>query len=101
MSDDEIVEGLMLDVRLQYALHTTSFGEQPLSDKSLTRFRKRCYDYYNKTGTDLIHSCMVSLAREIAKVMKITGRTRRMDSMMIDANIKKLSRLEAHLYMYC
>lgn len=26
--------------------------------------------------------------------MKITGRTRRMDSMMIDANIKKLSRLE-------
>lgn len=39
LSDDEIVEGIMLDVRLQYALHTTSFEEQPLSDKSLTRFR--------------------------------------------------------------
>ncbi len=49
LSDDEIVEGLMLDVRLQYALHTTSFEEQPLSDKSLSRFRKRCYDYFNKT----------------------------------------------------
>lgn len=94
LSDDEIVEGLMLDVRLQYALHTTSFEEQPLSDKSLTRFRNRCYDYYNRTGIDLIHNCIVSLAGEIAKVMKITGRTRRMDSMMIDANIKKLSRLE-------
>ena len=94
LSDDEIVEGLMLDIRLQYALHTTSFKEQPLSDKSLTRFRKRCYDYYEKTGKDLIHNCIVSLAGEIAKVMKITGRTRRMDSMMIDANIKKLSRLE-------
>lgn len=94
LSDDEIVEGLMLDVRLQYALHTTSFQEQPLSDKSLTRFRNRCYDYYNRTGIDLIHNCIVSLAGEIAKVMKITGRTRRMDSMMIDANIKKLSRLE-------
>ena len=93
-SDDEIVEGLMLDVRLQYALHTTSFKEQPLSDKSLTRFRKRCYDYYNETGIDLIHLCIVSLAREIARVMEITGRTRRMDSMMIEANIKKLSRLE-------
>ena len=56
LSDDEIVEGLMLDVRLQYALHTTSFEEQPLSDKSLSRFRKRCYDYYNKTGIDLIHN---------------------------------------------
>ena len=94
LSDDEIVEGLMLDIRLQYALHTTSFEEQPLSDKSLSRFRKRCYDYYNKTGIDLIHNCIVSLAKEIARIMKITGRTRRMDSMMIDANIKKLSRLE-------
>ncbi len=94
LSDDEIVEGLMLDIRLQYALHTTSFKEQPLSDKSLTRFRNRCYDYLEKTGIDLIHNCIVSLAGEIAKVMKITGRTRRMDSMMIDANIKKLSRLE-------
>ena len=93
-SDDEIVEGLMLDVRLQYALHTTSFKEQPLSDKSLSRFRNRCYDYYEKTGIDLIHNCIVALAGEIACVMKITGRTRRMDSMMIDSNIKKLSRLE-------
>ena len=91
LSDDEI---LMLDVRLQYALHTTSFEKQPLLDKSLTRFRSSCYDYYNKTGIDLIHDCIVSLAGKIAKVMKITGRTRRMDSMMIDANIKKLSRLE-------
>lgn len=94
LSDDEVVEGLMLDVRLQYALHTTSFEEQPLSDKSLTRFRKRCYAYYEETGNDIIHGCIVSLAGQIAKVMKITGQTRRMDSMMIDSNIKKLSRLE-------
>lgn len=44
-SDDDIVEELMLDVRLQYALHTTSFKEQPLSDKSLQHFPKRCYKY--------------------------------------------------------
>ncbi len=50
--------------------------------------------YYEKTGIDLIHNCIVSLASGIAHVMKITGRTRRMDSMMIDSNIKKLSRLE-------
>ena len=94
LSDAEVVEGLMLDIRLQYALHTTSFKEQPLSDKSLSRFRKRCYEYSQATGIDLIHNCIVSLAGGIAKVMKITGRTRRMDSMMIDANIRKLSRLE-------
>lgn len=93
-SDDDIVEGLMLDVRLQYALHTTSFGEQPLSDKSLTNFRKRCYQYERETGNDLMRTCIVSLSREIARVMRISGRTRRMDSMMVDAGIRKLSRLE-------
>lgn len=93
-SDDDMVEGLMLDIRLQYALHTTSFEEQPISDKSLPRFRRRCYEYEQKTGSDLMHTCIVSLSKQIAKVMKISGRTRRMDSMMIDSNIKKLSRLE-------
>ncbi|MEI3348832.1 MAG: transposase [Dysosmobacter sp.] len=38
LSDDEIVENLMLDIHYQYALHTTSYEEQPLSDKSLSRF---------------------------------------------------------------
>lgn len=47
-SDDEIVENLMLGLHLQYALHTTSFVEQPVSDKTLSRFRKRCYDYETK-----------------------------------------------------
>lgn len=40
-SDDEMVENLMLDFRIQYALHTTSFEEQSLSDKTLSRFPKR------------------------------------------------------------
>jgi hypothetical protein len=93
-SDDDIVEGLMLDVRLQYALHTTSFKEQPLSDKSLQHFRKRCYNYEQETGNDLMHTCIASLSKEIARIMNISGRTRRMDSMMVDANIEKLSRLE-------
>ena len=37
LTDDEMVESLAFDVRFQYALHTTSFEEQPLSDKTLTR----------------------------------------------------------------
>ncbi len=44
-SDDEMVENLMLDFRIQYALYTASFDEQPMNDKTLSRFRKRCYEY--------------------------------------------------------
>ena len=93
-SDDEMVENLMLDLHLQYALHTTSFEEQPLSDKTLSRFRKRCYDYETIHGVDLYHDCVNDLSSGIAKMMKLNGRIRRMDSMMIAANIRKLSRME-------
>ena len=94
ISDDEMVDNLMLDPRYQYALHTTSFEEQPLSDKSLSRFRIRCYDYETTHGVDLYHECIESLSSAIAKLMKIDGRVRRMDSTMIEANIRRLSRME-------
>ena len=93
-SDDEIVENLMLDLHLQYALHTTSFEEQPISDKTLSRFRKRCYDYETIHGVDLYHDCVKDLSSKIAKLMNINGRIRRMDSMMIESNIRFLSRME-------
>ncbi len=93
-SDDEMVENLMLDFRIQYALHTTSFEEQPLSDKTLSRFRKRCYDYETLHNQDLYHDCVKNLSASIAKLMGISGKVRRMDSMMIESNIRKLSRME-------
>ena len=57
-SDDEMVENLMLDFRIQYALHTTSFEEQALSDKTLSRFPKRCYEYETLHNKDLNHDCV-------------------------------------------
>lgn len=93
-SDDEIVENIMLDLHLQYALHTTSFAEQPISDKTLSRFRKRCYDYETLHGVDLYRDCVKNLSNKIAKMMKLNGRIRRMDSIMIESNIRFLSRME-------
>lgn len=34
---------------------TTSMKEQPMSDRTLGRFRARCLEYEAKTGIDLIH----------------------------------------------
>ena len=94
ISDDEVVDNLMLDPRYQLALHTTSFQEQPLSDKSLSRFRIRCYDYEKTHGIDLYHDCVKGLAEASARMMNIDKRIRRMDSLMVEANIRKLSRME-------
>ena len=93
-SDDELVQALMFDIRYQHALHTTSFEEQPLSDRTLSRFRARCLAYETETGIDLIHICVTSLSKEISEFMGLTPSMQRMDSMMIAANIRNLSLLE-------
>ena len=93
-TDDELVENLMLDLHLQYALHTTSCKEQPLSDKTLSRFRKRCYEYEQEHGVDLYKDFVEELSGKVAKMMKINGKIRRMDSMMIESNIRYLTRVE-------
>ncbi len=93
-TDDELVEALMFDIRYQYALHTTSFEEQPLSDRTLSRFRARVLAYETEHDVDLIHECIVKMAGELAGFMNITPKRQRMDSMMVAANIKNLSLLE-------
>jgi hypothetical protein len=94
LTDDEVMESLMFDIRLQYALHTTSFREQPLSDRTLSRFRERCLTYEAITGIDLVKNCITGLSAQIADIMGIHIGLKRMDSMMVASNIKKLSRLE-------
>ena len=94
LTDEEIVETLPFDIRYQYALHTTSFEEQPLNDRTLGRFRARCNTYEEMTGTDLIHNCIIKLSEQMATMMKLNTGMRRMDSLMVASNIKKMSRLE-------
>ena len=94
LSDDELLESLMFDIRFQYALHTTSFAEQPLSDRTLSRFRARCAAYETEHGVDLLHETITSLSSEMAELMKIDSSLKRMDSLMVASNIKRMGRLE-------
>lgn len=93
-TDDEIFESILFDARYQRALHTSSYEEQPISDTTLKRFRKRCLTYETETGIDLIHDCVKELSEEMAKLMKISGQIQRMDSLMVASNIRRLSRME-------
>ena len=94
VTDDEIVEAMAFDIRYQYALHTTSFEEQPISDRTLSRFRARVLSYETEHDVDLIHECVVKMAKEISDFMNITPDKQRMDSLMVAANIRNLSLLE-------
>lgn len=94
LSDDELLESLMFDIRFQYALHTTSFAEQPLSDRTLSRFRARCAAYETGHGVDLLHETITSLSSEMAELMRIDSSLKRMDSLMAASSIKRMGRLE-------
>ena len=48
MSDDEIFNAMMFDIRFKVALHTTGMAEQPMSDRTLGRFRARCEVYHTR-----------------------------------------------------
>ena len=56
------MDTLPFDIRYQYVLHTTSFEEQPLNDRTLGRFRARCNSYEEMTGIDLIYDCIIKLS---------------------------------------
>lgn len=93
-TDDQLLESVVIDIRYQYALHTTSFAEQPVSDRTLSRFRERLYAYELETGIDLMKEEMEALADAFVQMMKISGQTKRMDSLMVASSCKKMSRLE-------
>ncbi|SHE94218.1 Transposase DDE domain-containing protein [Atopostipes suicloacalis DSM 15692] len=94
LTDDELTESLHCDVRFQYALHSTSMKEQPVSDRTFSRFRANCYAYQLETGRDLIEEEILALSKEIAEYFDLSPTQKRMDSMMIASNTRKLSRLE-------
>ena len=84
----------MFDIRYQHALHTTSFKEQPISKNSLTNFRAAVYKYNQEYGVDLIQQEIEAQAKSFSKLLKIDGKTVRMDSLMVSSSCRKLSRLE-------
>lgn len=58
LSDEELVQALSFDIRFQTALCTTSEVSQPLSVRSLHRFRRRCQDRKKQTGVNPLRTCI-------------------------------------------
>lgn len=94
LTDDELLESILCDIRFQYALNTTSMEEQPFSDRTLSRFRERNFLYTMETGRDLVQEEMESLADVFVEFMGINPSVKRMDSLMVASSCKKMSRLE-------
>ena len=84
----------MFDIRYQYALHATRFKEQPIFKNRLINFRAAVYRYNQEYGVDFIQEEIEAKAKTFSKLLKIEGKTIRMDSLSVSSSCRKLSRLE-------
>lgn len=107
LSDEVMLELLRCGaLNFQYALHTTNDDEQPLSESSLRRFRRRIEAYNKEHNCDLIKEEYTRISRLMAVDMGLIGKDVdtdagitggfivRMDSMEIEAHAKAMSRIE-------
>ena len=94
MTETEVRNGTIFDMQIQYALGIENTENIDISERTLQRFRRACLMYETATGTDLLHNTIVALAKESAELMDIDGTKLRMDSLMIESNIKTMSRIE-------
>ena len=94
MTETEIRNGTIFDMQIQYALGIENTENIDISERTLQRFRTACLTYESKTGVDLLHNTIVALAKDSAEIMGIDGTKFRMDSLMVESNIKTMTRIE-------
>lgn len=94
LTDEELMESLIFDIRFQYALYTTSLDRQPISRNMFTNFRNMLISYELETGIDLYKEEIIKLSKEINKCCKKDTSLKRMDSVMISSPCKHLSRID-------
>ena len=94
LTDEELLENIMTNITYQYALGLTSAEDIPFSERTFGRFRARLNEYQEKTGIDLIRQEEEEIADRFCRLPGISGKKKRMDSLMIDSRGKYMTRLE-------
>ena len=94
MTDEEMIQAVDFDYLMKYALHLNSCPGQVVTTRTISRFRQRLAQYMEETGIDLLKEENRALADVFCKEMNISGTFKRMDSIMIEANCKDMTRLE-------
>ena len=93
-SDQEFLRSLLFDFRYQYALHTSSYREQPLTERTLGRFRMRCVSYARECGEDLLGETVDELAGDLAIMLGIDRSFRRRGASELIKDIQTAGSLE-------
>jgi len=94
LTDKEVVDSFNYDVRFMKAVGLKRVGQLNLSYRTVYEFRDRIVEHAKETGNNLIKEIFEELTDELIEVADLETEIQKMDSTMVDANIKHLSRIE-------
>ena len=94
LSDRELLERFHFDTRYKKALGLNEVGQLKLGERTLYDFRERLLDYIKETGYDPLAEVFDDLVADFLELADLDTDIQRMDSTMVRANIKHLSRIQ-------
>ena len=94
LGDRSLVDEVLSSDATQIALGVYKSPYTPFNRQRLYEFRNKLADYKNSTGIDLLEQATLIVTNKFATAMGITGNLGRMDSTLIEANIRVRSRID-------
>lgn len=93
LSDKELEEAYLFDLAVRNAVGRETCNTN-INPNTFTNFRRRLVEFEEETGRNLMQEVFEDHRDYLMDEFDIDGGIQRMDSTFIDANIKKLSRLD-------
>jgi len=93
-TDEETRDAYLFDFRVANAIGKEEIGQDTLAERTLRYFRQRLLVYEEETGIDLLKKVFRDIRDDLMEVFKISGGLQRIDTTFIEANIKRLTRLD-------
>ena len=93
-SDHQLFEQCSFNLLVRSALGLTNLDDKVPADSTYYLFRKRAYEYREKTGMDLLQQNFDEITRGQIKDFEVNGGSIRMDSVLLGSNVAYYSRYE-------
>jgi hypothetical protein len=94
LSDERLYDHFMFDLKFRYALGLKDFDEGNFELRTIYNFRSAVSAYEEEHGINLIHKASEQITDEQLKQFQIKTGLQRMDSTIVQSNIRKMSRLQ-------
>jgi hypothetical protein len=94
LSDERLYDHFMFDLKFRYALGLRDFDEGNFELRTIYNFRAALSAYEEAHGVNLIHEASEQITDEQLQQFQIKCGLQRMDSTMVQSNIRRMSRLQ-------